>query len=203
MIKAVTSATILMLAVLILTGPAQAVGNAAAGKEKAGMCLACHGAAGNSVNPLWPNLAGQSAGYIAKQLADFKSGARKDPTMSALAAGLSQQDMQNLGAYYAGLKPQSGSASNEKLAKQGERLYRGGNAKMGVSACMSCHGPNGRGIPPRFPQVSGQHPAYAVKQLVAFKAGRRSNDDEAMTRIAFHMSEAEIKAVSEYMAGLH
>ena len=203
MTKAVISATILMLAVLVVTGPARAAGNAAAGKEKAGMCLACHGAAGNSLNPLWPNLAGQSAGYIAKQLADFKSGARKDLTMSALAAGLSQQDIQNLGAYYAGLKPQSGSASNEKLAKQGERLYRGGNAKMGVSACMSCHGPNGRGIPPKFPRVAGQHAAYAARQLMAFKSSRRSNDDEIMTRIAFLMSEDEIKAVSEYMAGLH
>ena len=201
--KAVISATILMLAVFVITGSAQAAGSAAAGKAKAGMCLACHGAAGNSVNPQWPNLAGQSAGYIAKQLADFKSGARKEPTMSAMAAGLSKNDMQNLGAYYADLKPRAGTASNEKLAKQGERLYRGGNAKMGVSACMSCHGPKGHGIPPRFPQVSGQHADYAVKQLMAFKSSRRNNDGEVMTRIAFRMSEAEIKAVSEYMAGLH
>ncbi|MDH5649085.1 MAG: cytochrome c4 [Gammaproteobacteria bacterium] len=199
--KAVISIFVLFFALLM--GSAQAAGNAAKGKEKAGMCMGCHGAQGVSSNPLWPHLAGQSAGYIAKQLADFKSGIRKDPTMSAMAAGLSQADMENLGAYYSELKPAQGAASSEKLAQQGERMYRGGKAEMGISACMSCHGPSGKGIPPRFPSVSGQQAAYAEKQLLAFKTGSRSNDDEIMTRIAFRMSEAEIKAIAEYMAGLH
>lgn len=179
-------------------------GNVAAGQAKAAVCAGCHGADGNGgADPLWPKLAGQDADYIAKQLADFKSGARKDPLMAGMVANLSKTDMQNLGAYYASLKVRPGAARDAQLAKLGEKIYRGGNAKMGVSACMSCHGPSGHGIPPRFPKVSGQHAAYAQKQLLAFKTGARANDGDMMTRIAFRMSEQEIKAVSEYMAGLH
>jgi cytochrome c553 len=190
---------------LVMIAPAQAAnGNVAAGQAKAAVCAGCHGADGNGgADPLWPRLAGQDPAYIAKQLADFKSGARKDPIMAGMAAGLSAADMKNIGAYYASLKPRPGAARDAQLAKQGEKVYRGGDAKMGVSACMSCHGPSGHGIPPRFPKISGQNAAYARKQLLAFKAGSRSNDDEIMTRIAFRMSEQEIKAVSEYMAGLH
>lgn len=190
---------------LVLIVPVHAAGgNVAAGQAKAAVCAGCHGADGNGgADPTWPRLAGQDPDYIAKQLADFKSGARKDPVMSGMAAPLSPADMKNLGAYYASLKPKPGSAQNAQLAKQGEKIYRGGNAKMGVSACMSCHGPSGHGIPPRFPKVSGQSAAYAQKQLLAFKAGTRANDGETMTRIAFRMSEQEIQAVSEYMAGLH
>lgn len=191
-------------AVLVLgSGAASAAGNADAGKAKAAACGACHGADGNSTNPLWPKLAGQSPEHIVKQLADFKSGARKDPLMSPQAASLGKADMQDLGAYYAGLKPAAGVAvADVEALKRGERLYRGGNAQSGVSACMSCHGPSGHGVPPRFPRVSGQHAAYSQKQMLAFKSGARHNDGEVMTRIAFRMSEAEIRAVSQYMAGL-
>jgi len=179
-------------------------GNVAAGKAKAGMCAGCHGVDGNGgADPLWPKLAGQDADYIAKQLADFKSGARKDPIMAGMSAPLSPADMRNIGAYYSSLKTKPGAAKTKELAHAGERLYRGGNVKMGITACMSCHGPSGRGIPPRYPKVSGQGVAYTQKQLLAFKSGARSNDGDTMTRIAFRMSEAEIKAVSEYMAGLH
>ena len=190
---------------LVLVAPVHAAGgNVAAGQAKAGICAGCHGADGNGgADPLWPRLAGQDPDYIAKQLADFKSGARKDPIMSGMAAPLSATDMKNLGAYYAGLKAKPGAARDAQLAKQGQKIFRGGNAKMGVSACMSCHGPSGHGIPPRFPKVSGQNTAYTQKQLLAFKAGTRANDGETMTRTAFRMSEQEIKAVSEYMAGLH
>jgi cytochrome c553 len=190
---------------LVMIAPAQAAnGNVAAGQAKAAVCAGCHGADGNGgADPLWPKLAGQDPDYIAKQLADFKSGARKDPIMAGMAAGLSPADMKNIGAYYASLKPKPGAARDAQLAKQGEKVYRGGDAKMGVSACMSCHGPSGHGIPPRFPKVSGQNAAYTRKQMLAFKSGTRANDDEIMTRIAFRMSEQEIKAVSEYMAGLH
>ena len=190
---------------LVMIAPAQAAnGNVAAGQAKAAVCAGCHGADGNGgADPLWPRLAGQDPAYIAKQLADFKSGARKDPIMAGMVAGLSAKDMRDIGAYYASLKPKPGAARDAQLAKQGEKVYRGGDAKMGVSACMSCHGPSGHGIPPRFPKVSGQNAAYARKQLLAFKAGSRANDNEIMTRIAFRMSEQEIKAVSEYMAGLH
>jgi cytochrome c553 len=190
---------------LVLVAPVHAVGgNVAAGQAKAGICAGCHGADGNGgADPLWPRLAGQDPDYIAKQLADFKSGARKDPIMSGMAAPLSATDMKNLGAYFASLKSKPGAARDAQLAKQGQKIFRGGNAKMGVSACMSCHGPSGHGIPPRFPKVSGQNAAYTQKQLLAFKVGTRANDGETMTRTAFRMSEQEIKAVSEYMAGLH
>ena len=190
--------------VLVASVHAAAGGNVAAGQAKAGICAGCHGADGNGgTDPLWPRLAGQDPDYIAKQLADFKEGRRKDPIMSGMAAPLSATDMKNLGAYYASLKSKPGAARDAQLAKQGQKIFRGGNAKMGVSACMSCHGPSGHGIPPRFPKVSGQNTAYTQKQLLAFKVGSRANDGETMTRTAFRMSEQEIKAVSEYMAGLH
>jgi cytochrome c553 len=190
---------------LVSLAPVHAAdGNIAAGQAKAAMCAACHGADGNGgADPTWPKLAGQDADYIAKQLADFKTGRRKNPIMSGMAAPLSTADMKNLGAYFASLKTKPGAAKDAQLAKLGEKIYRGGNAKTGVSACMSCHGPSGHGIPPRFPKVSGQNAAYTQNQLLAFKAGTRTNDSEIMTRIAFRMSEQEIKAVTEYMAGLH
>ncbi len=181
---------------------AQAAGDAAAGKAKAAACVACHGSDGNSLNPLWPNLAGQVPGYVAKQLKDFKAGARDNAIMKGIAAGLSKADMADLDAYYTGLLAKTDVATDAKLAKSGEHLYRGGNSDTGVAACMSCHGPNGHGIPTRFPRVSGQHAAYMEAQLKAYKSKTRNNDDGVMTRIAFFMSEEEIKAVSEYMQGL-
>lgn len=200
----IRKAPVLALGLLLLVAAAgaQATGNAAAGKTKAQICVGCHGVGGNSTIPSNPILAGQSAGYIAKQLADFKSGARKEPQMIGIVAPLSETDMQDLGAYFAAQPIKPAAGRDEALAKRGERLYRGGNARTGVSACMSCHGPAGHGIPPRFPRVSGQHPEYTRKQLLAFKSEKRTNDDEVMTRIAFRMSESEIKAVSDYMAGL-
>ncbi len=167
-------------------------------------CGRCHGADGNGgADPLWPKLADQDASYIAKQLKDFKSGARKDPIMTGMAAGLSDADIENVAAYFSSQKEKPGVAKSATLAKAGERLYRGGNAQMGISACMSCHGPSGKGIPPRFPRLSGQNQAYTTKQLLAFKNGTRTNDGDTMTRIAFRMSEEEIKAVSDYITGLH
>ena len=182
---------------------AQAAGSAEKGKAKAGVCAGCHGGNGQSANPMWPNLAGQGAEYIAKQLADFKSGARKDPLMAGQAAALSREDMADLGAYFASLAPKKGAASNKALALKGQRLYRGGNAKTGVAACMGCHGPSGKGIPVRFPAVSGQHATYSEKQLKAFKDGERTNDNKVMTGIAFRMSLDEIRAAAEYMQGLN
>lgn len=180
-----------------------APGNASAGQQKAQMCAGCHGVDGNSLIPSYPKLAGQSAEYVAKQLRDFKTGARKDPIMSPMAMGLSDQDMINLGAYYASLDAKPGMAvGGADVLALGKKIYRGGNAKTGVSACMSCHGPSGHGIPPHFPRVSGQHANYTEKQLMQFKNAARSNDDSVMTRIAFRMSEAEIKAVAQYMAGV-
>lgn len=187
----------------VIFSPAYAAGNAAAGKAKSAACAGCHGMDGNGgADPTWPRLAGQDPDYLAKQLKDFKSGARKDPIMAGMVAALSSQDMNDIGAYYASLKPKPGVAQDVALARAGERLFRGGNAKTGVSSCMSCHGPSGHGIPPRFPKVSGQSSAYTIKQMTAFKDGTRNNDGETMTRIAFRMTEQEIKAVAEYMSGL-
>ena len=190
----------------VLAMPAQAAsgGSPAKGQTKAAACAGCHGVDGNGgADPVWPRLAGQDADYIAKQLADFKSGARKDPIMAGMAAPLSARDMKDIGAHYASLKPKADAAKSADLAKLGEKLYRGGNAKTGVSACMSCHGPSGHGIPPRYPRVSAQSTAYIEKQMLAFKSGARANDGDIMTRIAFRMSEHEIKAIADYMAGLH
>lgn len=187
-----------------VAAPAAETGDVTAGKAKTAACVACHGADGNGgADPTWPKLAGQAPEYLVKQLQDFKTGARKNPIMNGMAAGLSPKDMQNIAAFYAAQKIKPGAAGSKELAQQGERIYRGGNAKMGVSACMSCHGPSGHGIPPRYPRVSAQTAAYTERQLLDFKSSRRANDDGIMTRIAFRMSEAEIKAVSEYMAGLH
>ncbi len=187
---------------LVAVGGVHAAGDAEAGKAKSAVCIACHGADGNSINPEWPSLAGQVPEYLVKQLQDFKSGARKNALMVGMVAPLSEQDMEDLAAYYASQTLKVSAPADRKRAQEGQRLYRGGNAKTLVSACMSCHGPSGRGIPPRFPRVSGQHAVYSESQLLAFKAGKRSNDNETMTRIAFRMSESEIKAVAHYMSGL-
>jgi len=183
---------------------AQAAGNAASGKSKSALCAGCHGVDGNSAAPNFPKLAGLDAVYVAKQLADFKSGARKDPTMVGMVAALSKKDMEDLGAYYASQKRSPGAAvASKDDLEMAKLLYRGGNPKMGIAACMACHGPAGAGIPARFPSVSGQHATYNRKQLLDFKSGARKNDGNIMGPIAFKLSEAEIKAVSEYMAGLH
>jgi cytochrome c553 len=182
---------------------ATAEGDAAAGKAKSAPCAACHGVDGNIASPTWPKLAAQVPEYLVEQLKDFKSGARKNPLMSPQAARLSEKDMKDLAAYYASQKPQGGAASSEQLANAGRKLYRGGNAKTGVSACMSCHGPSGHGIPPNYPRVSGQNAGYTEAQLLAFKNGERKDDQNVMTKIAFRMSLEEIRAVSQYMAGLH
>lgn len=180
-------------------------GDPQAGKAKAQACAACHGADGNSVNPEWPSLAGQHASYISKQLADFKAGEqRKDPVMAGQVAPLSAEDMANLGAYFATLTPAGGFVSEERLAL-GERIYRGGNQESGVPACLACHGPNGAGDPmAAVPALSGQRAAYTAKQLGAFRAGSRANDRSRTMRDASRwLSDEDILAVSEYVAGLH
>ncbi|MHB8255975.1 MAG: c-type cytochrome [Acidiferrobacterales bacterium] len=183
---------------------AHASGNAAAGKTKSVACQACHGTDGNSVNPAYPKLAGQSAGYLVKQLTDFKDGKRTNPIMSGMAASLSPQDREDIAAYFSSQKPAPGvTKANPETLKLGQRLFRGGNRKFGISACMSCHGPAGAGIPPRFPRLAGQHAAYVEAQLLAFKNGQRTNDDHIMQSIAFRMSVAQIDAVAQYIQGLH
>lgn len=182
---------------------AYAAGDAGAGEAKSVACAACHGPDGNSPNPEWPKLAGQHPAYLVRQLHAFKAGQRQNAMMAPMAKNLSEQDMQDLAAYFAGQALKLTGAANAQLAEQGERLYRGGIAKRQVAACMGCHGPSGQGIPPRFPRLSGQHAVYTQQQLLAFKAGRRRSDADIMTGIAFLLSEQEIKALAEYVSGLH
>ena len=189
---------------LLFTAPVQAAGNAAAGETKSGVCMGCHGPNGNSMNPIWPKLAGQGAGYIAKQLADFKSGARKDPIMNGQAAALSEQDMADLAAYYNKQTVSPGSAEKDKLTL-GQNIYRGGIKEKGVAACIGCHGPSGAGNPAaKFPALGSQQSAYVVKTMQDFRSAARSNDPSKMMRdIAARMSDVEIEAVASYIAGLH
>ncbi len=184
---------------------ANAGGDAAAGKSKSAACAACHGPNGNSpANPIWPKLAGQHPGYIKNQLMAFKSGARKDQTMSPMAAPLKDQDIDDLTAYYSGQSQSEGSAAADKV-KLGEKIYRAGNPGTEVAACMACHGPTGIGnAPANFPRISGQHAAYIEKALKDFRAGSRNNDTGAMMRgVAARMTDKEIAAVAQYIQGLY
>ncbi len=183
---------------------AQAQGDAGAGKAKAGVCAACHGADGNSVNPVWPKLAGQGQKYLAKQLRDFKSGTRKNINMAPMASPLSDTDIDNLAAYYSIQERKPGSA-DKALVALGEKLYRGGKPDQGMAACMACHGPTGAGNPAAgYPALSGQHADYTRLQLEAFRHGDRRNDPAGMMRAeAAKLSDEDIKALASYISGLH
>jgi len=183
-----------------------AAGDAEAGKTKAAVCAACHGAEGISAIPINPNLAGQVPGYIAAQLKAFKSGERVNAVMQGQSIGLSEEDMADLDAYYASLpaKVTSSLTDEEKeLAEAGRAIYRGGFAERGISACMSCHGPSGHGIPKNYPRVSAQHKEYLEQQLLAYKKGERKGYNGIMWNISFGLSELQIKQLSAYMAGLN
>ena len=188
-----------------LASVAQAAGNAAAGEKiVTGVCAACHGVDGNSVITTNPKLAQQHPEYIAKQLANFKSGERKNAVMSGMAAGLSPEDMANVAAYFGSQKAKVGSAKTNAAGSLGEKIYRGGIASVGVPACASCHGATGAGIPVQFPRLSGQHADYVVTQLKAFYSGERANDNaKVMRMIAAKMSDADMAAVADYIQGLH
>lgn len=205
----------LMMAVLFggAVNLAQAAGDATAGQAKAAVCGACHGADGNSMVPNFPKLAGQGQAYLVKQMQDIKSGARQVPEMAGITPGLSDQDMADLAAYYAGQKAQVGAA-DPALVELGQKLYRGGSAEAGVTACAACHGANGLGMPEAgFPALSGQHATYIETQLKAFRAAgredaegkRRTNDGESkmMQATAARLSDNDIKALSSYLNGLH
>ncbi len=197
---------LLLIAASTLATASLAQAEAAAGKAKSAVCAACHAADGNSTNPEWPKLAGQHPAYLIKQLQDFKQGrTRSNALMNGMAASLSDEDMANLAAYYAGQTPSAGFVSKEADVKLGERIYRGGNAETGVPACMSCHGPSGAGFPKAgFPALAGQHAKYTATQLEAFRLEKRSNDQQSMMRdITLKMTPKEIAAVAAYINGLY
>ena len=173
------------------------------------VCAACHGADGNSVAPANPNLAGQGADYITRQLQNFKSGVRSNAVMAALVAGLTPDDMVALGLYFSQQKPKGGTARDPALVKSGQSLFRGGLAATGLPACSSCHSPNGAGIPKNYPRLAGQHAEYTYAQLKAFKAGERGADKDGkdvqgriMGAVAQKMTDEQMKAVADYSAGL-
>ena len=181
-----------------------AAGDIKAGKAKSTVCAACHGADGNSPTDMFPKIAGQSEGYLIKQMTEFKSGVRDNAIMLGLVANLSEQDIADLAAYFASIKVTPEATPEDTLAL-GEAIYRGGNKVSGVPACMACHGPTGGGMPAaKWPALSGQYAKYTEAQLKAFAQGMRNNDPNGMMRdIASRMTPEEIKAVSAYVAGLH
>lgn len=206
------------LAALNAITPVHAAGNPVAGKQKSTTCAACHGPDGNSAAPNFPKLAGQHESYIIKQLMDFKSGARKDPVMSAQAANLSEEDIADLAAYYSSQTIKPGT-TDEKLADMGARIWRGGNPESNVPACTGCHGPDGSGNPAaKFPALAGQHAEYIAKQLSNFREagrvdpesikddadlpGRHNDAGRMMQNTAKGLNDYELKAVAAYVQGL-
>jgi cytochrome c553 len=180
-------------------------GSAEAGKLRALTCTACHGPEGNSVSPLWPNIAGQNASYLLAQLKAFKDGSRIDPLMSSQAMILTDEDMANLAVYFESLPAAAQAVADEKLIDRGEALYRGGNQNDKVSACLACHGPSGRGNPAaKYPALQGQHAAYTAKQLSAYADGERTTDGKThmMRDIAANLDKDDIAALSSYVQGL-
>lgn len=189
---------------LLGSAPALAVtGDAGAGAQKAAVCGACHGVNGNSVNPEWPNLAGQHASYIAAQLELFKQGVRNNVIMAPNAMMLSEQDMADLAAYFS-QQPLQGLEADPSTYKAGERLYRDGDASRGLPACTACHGPEGKGNDPaQYPAVRAQHSLYTYNQLRAFANGERKVvTNDMMQVVAAMLSDEEMRALASYLQGL-
>jgi len=193
-----------VLAASLLLTPAQAAGSAEAGQARSVVCAACHGADGNSFNPEWPSLAGQNENYLLKSLQSFKDGSRQNVLMNAQAAGLSEQDMLDLAAWFSAQKL-AGKTADPALVSSGERLFRGGNKTSGIPACDACHGPSGQGNSPAgWPAIAGQHATYSANQLIAYRSKQRTTDgDTQMMRIvASALTDEEIQAVTSYVQGL-
>jgi len=203
-------ASLFVLASLVLVNtPSWAeslvAGSAEAGKASALTCTACHGSEGNSVSPMWPNLAGQNAPYLLAQLRAFKDGSRSDPLMTGQAMMLSDEAMADLAVYFESLPAAAQPVADEKLLDNGEAIYRGGNKKEEASACLACHGPSGRGNPAaKYPALKGQHAAYTAKQLNDYASGARTSDGKThiMRDIAANLDKDDIAALSSYVQGL-
>jgi cytochrome c553 len=193
-------------------------GDAKAGQAKAGACAACHGLDGNSADPQYPKLAGQNENYIWRQLRLFKSGERENPIMLGMSAPLSEQDMRDIGAYFATQKALAGVADDTPIAdgpnagrkfyQVGESIFRAGKPSAGVPACLACHGPTGRGNPgPPYPSLNGQHAPYTVARLQFFHGGgvwgKGTNANLVMSQAVRNLSEEEIQGLATYIAGLH
>ena len=165
------------------------------------VCAACHGADGNSGSPANPKLAAQHPEYLVKQLQEYKSGKRANAIMQGMAAGLSDADMKNIAAWLASQKAKPGFSKDKELVSLGERIWRGGVADRNIAACAGCHSPNGAGIPAQYPRIAGQHAEYTAAQLTSFREGARKNSVQ-MNQVASKLNDREIRAVSDYAAGL-
>jgi cytochrome c553 len=189
-----------MAAALGISSAAQAEGSVSAGQEKSAVCAACHGPDGNSALPEWPSIAGQHENFLAAQLRAFRDGERQNPLMSPMAIGLSDQDIQDLAAFYNAQRPAALEADPE-LLEHGRRIYLGGDLERGVTACIACHGPTGQGNPlANYPVVAGQHAIYTTATLKAYASGERRN--QMMHEIAARMSADDMRSVSAYLQGL-
>jgi cytochrome c553 len=171
---------------------------------QAQVCAACHGADGNSINPIWPSLAGQNAGYLIEQMEHFKAGVRENASMAPMVAGLEPADMEALATWFAAQAPRIQAVAAEDITN-GQKLYRGGDAARGVPACMACHGPGGAGnAAAKYPALRGQHADYTVLQLKAYRDGTRATDPNAMMRtVAARLSDDDMLALARYISGLH
>ncbi|MEE8338818.1 MAG: c-type cytochrome [Xanthomonadales bacterium] len=186
---------------------AVAQGDAAAGQAKSAICAACHGADGNSVVPNWPKLAGQHTGYMVRQVALIKSGSRTVPEMLGIVAGMSDQDIEDIAAWFSS-QTSNGGVADESMIEMGQRIYKAGNAESGVPACMSCHGPGGEGNPlAGYPALAGQHAVYVSKMLTGFRMGFNWGDDDRPSQVmngaALLLTKDEIEAVASYIQGLY
>ncbi|TFW21075.1 cytochrome c4 [Massilia arenosa] len=209
----------LLAATVVLSGLASAVEAPAAAPAKADpakgatlftdgdasrsipACVSCHGAAGNSTIVQNPKLSGQIEAYVTKQLIDFTTPNRANPVMTPYAKALTDDEKRNIAAYLATQQSKPNAARSKDTLDLGKKIYRGGIAEKGVAACASCHGPAGAGIPTQYPRLAGQHGDYTVAQLVAFKSGARKNSVQ-MSALSKRMSDDEMKAVADYIAGL-
>ena len=201
----------LLSSLLLATCVASVAANEAAPAAKAdlakgeatsnGVCVACHSNDGSRGSPANPILQGQHPEYLAKQLAEFKAGKRDNAIMKGFASTLSDDAMKNVAAYYASKHAKPGFAKNKELVALGEKIYRGGIAERSIPACSGCHAPSGAGMPSQYPRLAGQHADYTEAQLTAFRGGVRKNNLQ-MTGVAAKLNDREIKAVSDYIAGL-
>ncbi len=166
-----------------------------------GKCFICHGTEGESSSPVFPRLAGQHAGYVERQLADYKSGKRRNDTMQSMVADLSPDDMRLLGMYFESKPARSHPVADPELAQVGRFVYNRGNPFSGVAACADCHGAAGHGTD-KLPRLGGQHAQYVENQLKAFSRRERTNDNAVMHTIASKLTELELKAVAAYVSGL-
>lgn len=213
-----TLKTFISVAAFVLAAPAGASdappaayqGDAAKGQPiAAAVCGACHGADGNSPTAVNPKLAGQHATYLFKQMKNFKAGAegkidRSNPIMNGMIAPYTEEQMKDFAAYFASQKNKGGEMKDKKNLELGQKIYRAGDASKGLAACAACHGPNGAGMPAQYPRLAGQYAEYTETQLKAFRLSERTNDpNKMMQMVAIKMTDAEIRAVADYIAGLH